>query len=447
VTATPELPRDLHDQLARALGDDHVRAAPASLREIGVVLRDGDAPAWWLRPGSAAEVAEVVRLAGRAGVAVVPVGGAARAPRHESLRRRPCFFVDSRRMNHVLHLDETSLVVHAQAGLSAHDLEAVLAPRGLTLGDYPPASLAATLGGLLAVRTPGKSSPRHGFLEDAVLGVSAVLADGRAVHTRVAPRRATGPDLARALCGSEGTLGLITSLVLRVHRRAESRLLDAHLMPSMDAAFSAVRLALREDATPAAVRVYDGAEARAHLGESVCRAGEAVLVVATAGPSDLAACDRDLVASAANAMGGRHLGSEPAEIWWRRRTGRDDGPHPIAPALQVAASPKHQIGVYKAAVAAVKTLGAAARAHVSRFDADGAVLFLVFTAPDGAPLSDGALDAARLAAAAAGEAAGGVLLGHTNPLTDAYFVALRRQLDPNDIMNPAALVRDAPAAV
>ena len=100
--------------------------------------------------------------------------------------------------------------------------------------------LTSSLGGILAVRTPGKSSARHGFFEDAVVGVSAVLADGRTVHTRVAPRRATGPDLARALCGSEGTIGFITSAVLRIHPRPESRLVAAYLLPSIDAAVSAV---------------------------------------------------------------------------------------------------------------------------------------------------------------------------------------------------------------
>src|SRR5919202_1262432 len=99
-------------------------------------------------------------------------------------------------------------------------------------------------------RTPGKSSARHGFFEDAVVGVSAVLADGRTVHTRVAPRRATGPDLARALCGSEGTIGFITSAVLRIHPRPESRLVAAYVLPSLDAAVSAVYLALREEAAP-----------------------------------------------------------------------------------------------------------------------------------------------------------------------------------------------------
>ena len=93
----------------------------------------------------------------------------------------------------MLQLDETSLLVHAEAGLTGLELERILAPRNLSIGDYPPVVLTSSVGGLIAVRTPGKSSARHGFFEEAVVGVSAVLADGRTVHTRVAPRRAIGP--------------------------------------------------------------------------------------------------------------------------------------------------------------------------------------------------------------------------------------------------------------
>ncbi len=99
---------------------------------------------------------------------------------------RPRILVSTRRLDQVLQLDETSLLVHAQAGITGLELERILAPRGLSIGDYPPVVLTSSLGGILAVRTPGKSSARHGFFEDAVVSVSAVLADGRTVHTREA---------------------------------------------------------------------------------------------------------------------------------------------------------------------------------------------------------------------------------------------------------------------
>lgn len=428
---------DLARALAEVVGDAHVTNARAALAEIGAAPAPGDAPAWLVHPGSPAEVAELIVLANAGRIAVIPVGNAARAPRQGRLGDRPRFFVDSRRMNHVLHLDETSLVAHVQAGITALALEAILAPRGLSLGDYPPATLGSTIGGLLAVRTPGKSSPRHGFIEDAVLGLSAVLPDGRTIHTRVAPRRATGPDLARALCGSEGTLGFITSVVLRIHRRAEARFLSAHALPSFAAALSAVHLALREEAAPSALRVYDPAEARAHLGE-VAGAGEAVLVVATAGPTDLAACDRDLVASAAEAVGGRPLEQAVAERWWKQRSGRDTAATP--PTMQVTAPLTREAAVYEAVASAVASAGAQVRAHASRFEADGAVLFFTVTDASGEPMTGDALEPVLAAAADAAHQAGAVLLGErSHPPMERYFQALRRLLDPAGIMNPAAL--------
>jgi alkyldihydroxyacetonephosphate synthase len=281
--------------------------------------------------------------------------------------------------------------------------------------------LTSSLGGILSVRTPGKSSARHGFFEEAVVGVSAVLADGRTVHTRVAPRRATGPDLARALCGSEGTIGFITSAVLRIHPRPESRLVAAYILPSIDAAVSAVYLALREEAAPSGVRIYDAREAARHFDGLALPEGNALVVAGTAGPTDLAACDRDLITSAVIAEGGAQTDGSLADLWWRRLHAGEPTPGP-APTLQVMATPSKLRPVYHAVLAAVP----GARAHISRFDPDGAVMFFSF---------DGELGIAERAA----EAAGGWLLGARAVKLDTYLRALRDAIDPARIMNPGTL--------
>ncbi|WP_428263389.1 FAD-binding oxidoreductase [Haliangium sp.] len=449
--------RDLRRELAAIVGDEHLQPVDVDARtdartDAGASARAWPAwPAWIVAPSSAAEVAELVALANRRRIAVVPVGSGTRGPVRPDLAERTSLLVRTERMNHVLRLDETSLVAHVQAGVTAMGLERVLAPRRLSLGDYPPAAMRSSIGGLLAVRTPGKSSPRHGFIEDAVLGISAVLADGRAIHTRMAPRRATGPDLARALCGSEGTLGFITSVYLRIHRRPEARFLAAHVLPDIDAALAAVHLALREEAAPAALRVYDSAEAREHLGMEVARDPQAVLTVATAGPTDLAACDRDLLASAAEVMGGHSLDEQVAQRWWQRRQGREPGTAPAPPAMQVTASPATQKAVYHAVCDAARAHGAEARGYVSRFDYDGAVLFFTFSevaasadAP-GSVLAGEALAAVRAPCERAAQAAGALLLGTQSPTMSGYLSELRAILDPTGIMNPGALQGPATA--
>ncbi|HTJ41577.1 MAG TPA: FAD-binding oxidoreductase [Kofleriaceae bacterium] len=404
------------EELTRAVGHEHVKALESA--------------AWLVTPGAPPEVAEVVRIAHRNRIALVPVGTGSRDAHATGAR----IHVQTRRMDHVVHLDETSLLVHVQAGITGLALEKILVPRGLTIGDYPPAVLMSTIGGILAVRTPGKSSARHGFFEDAVVGVSAVLADGRTIHTRVAPRRSTGPDLARALCGSEGTIGFITGAVLRIHRKPEARFVAAYVLPSVDAAVNAVYLALREEAAPSGVRIYDAGEAAAHFAGAPLPelgADEALVTCATAGPTDLATCDRDLIASAVAAEGGRAGDARLAELWWKRIHQGEPTPGP-GPALQVTATPATLRAVYHEVVEAAKRAGATTRAHISRFDADGAVVFFSFS-------GDASIDTVRAATETAAEEAGGWLLGARATKLDPYLAALRAALDPHGIMNPGAL--------
>jgi len=390
-----------------------------------------DAGNWRVTPGSAAEVAEVIRRAGTHDAAIHPVGAGGRPQRGAGERQR--VFLSTHRLDQVLELDETSLLVHAQAGLTGLALERILGPRGLTIGDYPPVVLTPSLGGIIAVRTPGKSSARHGFFEEAVVGVSAVLADGRSVHTRVAPRRSTGPDLARALCGSEGTIGFITSAVLRLHIKPEARLLAAYTLPSMDHAVSAVYLALREEAAPSGLRIYDAAEARAHFDGLALPAHHVLLCAGTAGPTDLAACDRDLITSAVLAEGGQATDPALAELWWKRLRAGEPTPG-VAPNLQLMATPSKLREVYRAVVTELATQGGSARAHISRFDADGAVAFFTLLHGDGVP------DPSIIAAAErAAEAAGGWLLGARALKLDPYLRAMREAIDPGGIMNPGTL--------
>lgn len=406
---------DLRAELVIAVGEEHVAADT------------GEHGAMRVTPGSAAEVAEVVRRAGALGAAIHPVGARRRPVTVATAEVRERVFISTSRLDHVLQLDERSLLVHVQVGLTGQALERILAPRGLSLGDYPPVVMSSSIGGIIAVRTPGKSSARHGFFEDAVVGVSAVLADGRTVHTRVAPRRSTGPDLARVLCGSEGTIGFITSAVLRIHRLPEARLVAAYLLPSMEAAISAVYLALREEAAPSGIRIYDAAEAARHFNGLALAAEQVLLCAGTAGPTDLAACDRDLITSAVIAEGGSVTGTGLAELWWRRLHAGEPTPAP-APTLQVMGTPTKLQVVYRAVLAEAARLGTPASVHISRFDPDGGLLFV--TLGDEAHL-------ATIEQVAA--AAGGWLLGARATKLDSYLRSLRAVLDPRGIMNPGTL--------
>ena len=418
--------------LRTIVGDEHVVTNAGGLRRAGITIPRSDYANYLVSPSGPTEVAEIVSLANRNRLHIVPLGRAARSAKLNIGVGRPRVLLSTNRLCHIVGLDETSLVVHVQAGMTARELDNVLGRRNLTLGDYPPSILNSSVGGLLAARTPGKTSPRHGFIEDAVIALSAVLADGRVVRTQAVPRRASGPELARALCGSEGSLGIITSVVLRVYKRPQAAFLAAYQLPDFSSALAAVRLALRDEAAPSAIRVYDAAEARTQLGASTAAHQQSVLVVCTAGPTDLAACDRDLVASAVTSMGGQPLPQQVAKIWWDTRTG--DATTMIPPTLQVTAAPSKQLTVYTAIATAAQARGWHMSAHASRFGDDGAVLFITVTDKQGAPLVGAANEAAREHLEKIASEAGALALNARPPAMSQYLRGMRTALDPNGIM-------------
>ncbi|MBL4632616.1 MAG: FAD-binding oxidoreductase [Kofleriaceae bacterium] len=429
--------------------------SPEALQEIeAVVGRDAmtmDGRHCHVKPASASEVSQIAALVATHKITLVPVGKGGHSSPSDDLR--PQIFLNLERLHHILHLDEQSLIVHVQAGMTGSALEKVLNTRDLTLGDFPIEALNSSIGGLLSVRTPGKSTRRHGTFEDTVLGISAVLSGGKNLRTRVAPRRASGPDLARVICGSEGSLGIITSAELRIHKRPESRLLAAYKIPSFSDALTAVRMALREEASPAALRIYDGAQCLSHLNEQ-CVAGEVLMVAATVGPTSLAACDRNLISSAVEAVGGRPANGELAAVWWKRRselgqsldaqsgeaqsldTQSSDTTIP-AINLEVSATPTMLAPVYQAIIDACIAAGLSASAHASRFNSDGGVLFFTLSDQHGALVanSSDAMDGVKTAA----ESAGAYLIERVNPSLSQYFESLRDALDLPRHLNPGVL--------
>jgi FAD/FMN-containing dehydrogenase len=184
-----------YDRLAQAVGRPHV-----STHETGVTVR----------PGSATEIADVLRVAGEVGLAV-------------GVGARGGVSLDLDRMRNVLHLDETSLLASVQAGMTFEELERLLGERGLTLGPMIASSRDRTIGAMLAAPRPAEASPRLGRFTLQCTGIAGLLADGTELSTRIAPRKATGPDLMHTLLGARGTLGLITSATLRLFRRGEVR--------------------------------------------------------------------------------------------------------------------------------------------------------------------------------------------------------------------------------
>jgi alkyldihydroxyacetonephosphate synthase len=311
----------------------------------------------------------------------------------------------------------------------------------------------STVGGWLACRSAGQLSTRYGKIEDMVLGLDVVLADGRRISTGGAPRAAVGPDLNQLFVGSEGTLGIITGARLRVHPAPVHERRAAYGYASFEEGLDAMRRILQRGATPAALRLYDATEADRtyHTGD------RALLLVLDEGDVTIVDTTMELVAevcSDAHPEDVAHVGH-----WLEHRNDVAALEALISrgfvvDTMEVVGRWRDLPGIYQATLAALQSVPGtiAASAHESHSYPEGGCLYFTFAAKVEPDDRDRYYRAAWDAGTRAVLAGGGALSHHhgvglnrgrfvaeaLGPAVDVLH-ATKAALDPNGILNPGKL--------
>lgn len=478
--------KDLTSILApeRVKTDDYERAFHARGKSYHDLLhlRAGKldtAPDAVAYPVSTEETLAVVRFGAEHRIALIPFGGGSSVVGGVTARPGPghagVITLDTTRMNQVLAIDDVSLTARIQAGIYGPQLEEALQAKGYTLGHYPQSFEFSTLGGWIAPRGAGQQSNKYGKAEHWL--VSATLATPRGLWiTEGFPGSAAGPQLTDLIAGSEGTLGVITEAVVRIHPVPEVKDYRGYIFMDFAAGVDAARVMMQSGVPTAMIRLSDPEETCFY--HALHTGGESadpsvrfcLMLVGLEGDKTEVAAARTRTQEIIEKHGGMHMGESLGETWYR---GRFSTPYLRDPmldrglgvdTLETAACWSNLIPLHDAVTGAIAGAMAANAAspsakgivmsHLSHSYPDGASLYFTFMFPR-------ALDHEISQWWAIKRAATDTILAHGGTLSHHHGVgedhrpwmgrekgrigapplnALKDSIDPTGILNPGKLL-------
>jgi len=267
---------ELLSELRLALGTDHVHTdfpnllcySRDRLPWATFQVRRGKVPVALpeaiVSPANHDEVCTVLRLANLHGVPVIAFG-AGSGVLGGTLPLGGEIILDLKRLNQIIGWHEEDGMVDVQAGMNGGEFERQLNIRGFMCGHYPQSMRMSTVGGWAACRGAGQESTRYGKIEHLIRGMRVALADGSDLEVRAGPPRAVGPSLQDLMVGSEGTLGVITSLSLRLIPKPACKKSLVMGFTNLGQALQAGRKILQSELRPAIYRLHDAPESQTKI--------------------------------------------------------------------------------------------------------------------------------------------------------------------------------------
>lgn len=245
-------------KLSGLVGPEHMITAGGALAEYSTdgtkLVYPPDAVVF---PGNTSEVAGVLRIAAEEGVPVVP-RGAGTGMSGGALPVRGGLILAMNRLDRILGIDRENLVAKVEPGVITARLQDAVEEIGLFYPPDPASREISTIGGNVAECAGGMRAVKYGVTKDYVLGLTVVLPTGEILHTGVQTMKGVaGYDLTRLITGSEGTLAVITAIVLKLIPKPESRETMLAFFADVPAAVTTVSRIISERITPSALELMD----------------------------------------------------------------------------------------------------------------------------------------------------------------------------------------------
>lgn len=431
--------------------------APRSLLD----LRRGrapESPSCVVRPRSTEDVAALLAWAHETSTPVVPWGGGSGVLASVAPAGR--VVVDLTGLDELGEADEKSRLVRVGAGVTGPALSDHLSASGYLLGHEPQSLAISTVGGWIATRACGQLSARYGGIESLLAGFTAVLPGGRIVRSKTVPRRAAGPDVASLLIGSEGTLGIVTEAELRVSPVPESRADACLRFEHMADGVAACRRLAQSGLRPTLVRLYDADDAAIFLRHFPDEAPGPLLLLSFDGRDE-----SDRAEEAAELCGGTRGETALVEHWWAHRNDAVGefrrlmagegllGPHALVETMEVAGTWTVLRDLYHSMKERLGASADIAGCHLSHVYPDGACLY--FTLASACEDDDAAASTLdrwwETGMRTCLDAGGSISHHHGIGRVKAPWLAeelggwmevlraVKRVMDPRNVMNPGAL--------
>jgi glycolate oxidase len=318
------------DRLRAIVGPEFVLTDDASRAAYGAdALKRGHPADVVVKPANTAEVSAVAALCSETRTPLVPRGGGT-GYTGGAVPVRGGVVLSLERLNRILEIDELNLLAVVEPNVITGDLQDAVERVGLFYPPDPASLRQSAIGGNVAECAGGPRAFKYGVTKQYVLGLEAVLADGRVIRTGgKVVKNVVGYDLTQLLTGSEGTLAIITQIILRLVPKPPMQVTMRATFRSVPDAANAVTYLIRKRVVPAALELIDGdcleAVAQALNVRSLAPAGtEALLLLEVDGSAGQVADEADRVEAACREAGATEFQrakdeAERQELWRVRR--------------------------------------------------------------------------------------------------------------------------------